>query len=110
MKLNTLNKAMTLMGEALGEKTTLRHMQVFLCVAIAHNKGEEIEVSDVIQRCGLAASVTSRIISALGVWDWKQQPGKKLLASRELFSDRRRKSIELSKAGMKLVEKLESAR
>lgn len=91
----------------MGETATTTHVLVFLFVAKAAGRKEQIEVLDVAKALKLSSASTSRNLSAIGDWHWRQKPGAGLIRLVPMLSDRRRKLVQLTKAGAELARKLE---
>lgn len=79
---------------------------VLLTIALEEDKDGGLEVSDVSEATGLSGAATSRNLSALGEWHRLQRPGLKLVDVKPKLEDRRRKKVELTDEGHRLIKKL----
>lgn len=107
MKLTTQVRTIEALRTVMGD-CPLQQVAVFLAVAQADHYGDGAEVADIGKKCGLSSASTSRNLSALGDWHWRQKTGLKLVTLVPSMSDRRRKTVQLTHKGKALVKTLEA--
>jgi len=88
----------------LGASAQVERIKVFLCIMDADRHGETLEVNDVAERLDMCSASTSRNLSALGDWHYRQKEGSKVITLVPMLSDRRRKTIKLTQKGHDLAE------
>lgn len=79
---------------------------VLLAVALEEDRDGGLEVSDVGEATGLSGAATSRNLAALGEWHRLQKPGLKLVEVKPRLEDRRRKRVELTDDGRRVIRKI----
>jgi DNA-binding MarR family transcriptional regulator len=96
----------TLADEFEASDVPMHQASVLLAVALEGDRNNGLEVSDVSEIVGLSGAATSRNLAALGEWHRLQKPGLKLIDVKPRLEDRRRKRVELTEDGHKLVRQL----
>jgi len=92
----------------LGDSAQIERIKVFLCIMDAERHSETLEVNDVAERLDMCSASTSRNLSALGDWHYRQKEGSKVITLVPMLSDRRRKTIKLTPKGRELADLIDT--
>ena len=103
-KIRELVESLRVLADLTDSSSTLHQLQVFLEVAAAEARGDTLEIGDIAKRVGIERPAASRDIAALGDWHYRQKTGQQLITTKIDPSDRRRKSVVLTRKGDTVIK------
>ena len=105
-KLKKLADCLRIIADLTDSAEPLHQSQLLIEVARAMVRDEKLEVSAIAERLGISTSASSRNVAALGDWHRLQKTGYQLVTTKLDPSDRRRKSVVLTRKGETVINQL----